>query len=344
MDFDFLVGPDELQLSHQGAAARALSFDGNRDFTDWRERAADKLAELLTLELPVGPADVQQLRETVDDDVVIRALRMQVDADLSIPAYLLHPAGEPLSNRAVLALHGHGEVEASLKVEGVREDYHHHFAHRLAAAGHTVLLPELRGFGALHDLALHRTGASLTYWRWGEPMPFTLLSDGFQRGHNLVGDTVADLLRWERWLADQHGIDQIDAVGISYGGDLALTYPIYSRRVSSIFASGSLGSFEAVFASCGNAPGHCIPGVLKWFDRADIAGLNAPRPITLHYGERDTPGPDNGSAAYNDTAPASVDRLRTIYSAAGAAGAVTLTVSKGLGHEMDLAVLTDWLL
>jgi len=346
MDFDFLVGPDELRLSYQGQAGKlALRFgtDDNTDIAGWRDRATCKLTELLGLDPLVEPGPVQQLRQTVDDDVVIKALRMHVDDTLSVPAYLLHRAGERPSNRAVVALHGHGEVESSLMVNGVTEDYHHHFAYRLAEAGHTVLVPELRGFGALYDLALHRPGAALTYWRWGKAMPYTLLSDAFQRGHTLIGDTVEDLLRWERWLTEHLDIDQIDAVGISFGGDLALTYPIYSHRVRSIFASGSLGSFEPVFATCGNAPGHCIPGVLNWFDRADIAGLNAPRPIALHYGERDTPGPDNGSAAYNETVPASINQLRTIYRAAGAEAAISLTVSKDLGHEMDLAALTNWL-
>src|SRR5579875_1065013 len=239
MDFDFLVGPDELQLSYRGrAGALALSFGAaeNGDIAGWRERAASKLTDLLGLDPHVRPGTVQQLRQIVDGDIVIRALRMQVDDSLSIPAYLLHLVDAPPSNRAVMALHGHGEVEAALRVAGVPEDYHHHFAHHLAEAGHTVLVPELRGFGALHDLAVHRPGAALTYWRWGQPMPYTLLTDAFQRGRTLVGDTVEDLLRWERWLTELPGVDQIDAVGISFGGDLALTYPVYSRRVRSIFA------------------------------------------------------------------------------------------------------------
>jgi hypothetical protein len=62
-----------------------------------------------------------------------------------------------------------------------------------------------------------------------------------------------------------------------YGGDLALTYAVFSTRVCRIFASGTLGSFEPIFSEGRNAPAHCVPGVLEWLDRADIAGLNAPR-------------------------------------------------------------------
>ena len=77
-----------------------------------------------------------------------------------------------------------------------------------------------------------------------------------------------------------------------------------------IFASGTFGSFAPIFARCYNAPAHCIPHVLRWMDRADIAGLNAPRPIALHYGERDPPSKDNYSASYNETVPQALRQLQ----------------------------------
>lgn len=244
---------------------------------------------------------------------------------------------------AVIAIHGHGQVDECLGIPGVREDYHHNFALALARAGHPVLLPELRGFGALDDLAHHRVGESLNYWRWGRHMTYTVLTDAYQHGRTLMGDTIEDLLRWERWLADAYGVSAIDVAGISWGGDLAYTYPVFSSRVRSNFASGTLGSFTAIFARCGNAPAHCIPNVLRWFDRADIAGLNAPRRLAVHYGALDTPGSNNGSASYNETVPDACRRLREIYAAAGAADAVSLHVTEDAGHEMDNGLLLEFL-
>lgn len=110
-----------------------------------------------------------------------------------------------------------------------------------------------------------------------------------------------------------------------------------------LFDGARSGSFEPVFGIAGNAPAHCIPGVLRWLDRADIAGLNAPRPIAIHYGARDIPVPENHSAAYNDTVPVSVSELRAIYAAAGAPGAVELIVSPDLAHEIDMPLITAWL-
>ena len=161
------------------------------------------------------------------------------------------------------------------------------------------------------------------------------MTDGFLHGRTLIGETTADLLRWEAWWASR-GMAELDVAGISYGGDLCLTYPAFSRRVRRVFCSGSFGSFAAIFARCYNAPAHCVPGVLTWMDRADIAGLGAPRPIAFHYGDQDVPASWNNSAAYNETVGPALEQLRAIYREFDAdEDAVSLVVTKDRGHEMD---------
>lgn len=345
MDSSFAVRRSELILRYRHPPApRRMAFGaGALPFAEWRDAAAAVLADLLAVRKPT-PAPVRLLRSATYRDVTVRALVMRVDENLSLPAYLLSPTREPApGGRAVLAIHGHGEVEPCVGLPDAGEDYHHRFALALAQAGHVVLCPELRGFGTLRDLADDLPDESLEYWRWGEHMAYTLVTDGFQHGRTLLGDTVEDLLRWEDWLAGVHAVEHVDVAGISYGADLALTYPVFSSRVRRIFASGGLGSFEPIFSRCRNAPAHCIPGILRWLDRCDIAGLNAPRPIAVHYGELDVPGPGNNSAAYNESVPAAVAELRRIYEAAGAADAVSLVVSLGRGHEMDVDALTSFL-
>jgi pimeloyl-ACP methyl ester carboxylesterase len=205
-----------------------------------------------------------------------------------------------------------------------------------------VLCPELRGFGALMDLADGLEIDRLDYWI-GRYSQFTLVTDGFLTGRTLIGETVEDLLRWEAWLAESYGIEEVDVAGISYGGDLSLIYPVFSDRVRRIFASGTLGSFSVIFQRCYNAPAHCIPGILEWMDRSDIAGLNAPRPLAIHYGELDTPSPTNASASFNETVPKSMEELEDIYAAFGARDAVNLVVTRRRGHEMDITALLDFL-
>jgi dienelactone hydrolase len=337
---DFFIAPSELTLRfHHESGKRRLSFNhfvGSP--REWKVQVREKLAALLGV-ISRSSGQVGLVRELNSQGITIKAVVMEIGERLSVPAYLLIPGSAKNPKRAVMAIHGHGRAEPCV---GAEDDYHHRFALELAKAGHLVLCPELRGFGALMDLAEGLEIDRLDYWI-GRYSQFTLVTDGFLTGRTLIGETVEDLLRWEAWLAESCGVEDIDVAGISYGGDLSLIYPVFSDRVRRIFASGTLGSFSVIFQRCYNAPAHCIPGILEWMDRSDIAGLNAPRPLAIHYGELDTPSPTNASASYNETVPKSMEELRGIYDAFGARGAVSLIVTPGAQHEMDIPALLDFL-
>jgi len=330
---DFFLRPEELTLKfRQAKGERRLSFCNFSGHGEaWKGACREKLAELLGFSKP-SPCRARLFRSLEYESVTIEAWVMEIGKSLSIPAYLLLPKSASNQGRGVMAIHGHGEAESCV---GLREDYHHAFALKLAKAGHIVLCPALRGFGALGDMAFGVEDRCLDYWKSVRGRQFTLISDAFLYGQTLIGQTIEDLLRWEMWLSGIQGIKTVDVVGISYGGDLALTYPVFSENVRKIYASGSLGSFSVIFSRCYNAPAHCIPGILDWMDRSDIAGLNAPRPIRLHYGEKDTPGPRNNSASYNETVEPSLSELRAIYKAFDAEERISLSVTPGKWHEMN---------
>jgi dienelactone hydrolase len=343
IDEQFFVRPDELTLRClQKPGRRQLSFANYKGTPEeWRKACRDKLVELLGYESP-APGTARRVRAIEHGGVTIEAWVMKVNEDLSTPAYLLIPKSGGRRGHAIMAVHGHGHAEPCV---GWRDDYHHQFALRLAQAGHLVLCPELRGFGALADMAASDENHWLDYWGGERGGQFTLVTDGFLYGKTVIGQTVEDLIRWEDWLAETKGVKSVDTAGISYGGDLVITYPAFSKRVNKIYTSGSMGSFAPIFARCYNAPAHCIPGVLQWMDRSDIAGLSAPRPIRLHYGELDTPGLHNASASYNETVEPALAELRAIYRAFGAEKQVSMHVTPQRRHEFDnddlLAFLAD---
>jgi hypothetical protein len=336
----FLITKSELSLKYSHAPALcSLSFQKtNLPPELWKKMAKEKLKEILKISEKIDSGDVKELRKMEFQGITIHALVMTIEENLSIPAYLLTPDPHKSQKSAVLAIHGHGSVEPTI---GLVDDYHHFYALELAKDGHLVLAPELRGFSTLNDLAEQTDINRLDYWI-GRYSQFTLVTDGFLYGNSLIGETVEDLLRWEEWLAETFDVQEIDVAGISYGGDLATIYPVFSGRIRKIFASGTLGSFSVIFLRCYNAPAHCIPGILEWMDRSDIAGLNAPRPIVLHYGELDTPSPTNASASYNETVPRSLKELTNIYKAFGAEDAVRLIVTPGKFHEMDIPRLLEF--
>lgn len=336
----FLITKQELTLEYGHAPGkRRLSF-GKTQLSpeEWKRETRAKLAQLLKVREP-EPREVSEKRQTEYQGVVIRALVMKVSENLTIPAYLLAPADRAPDKSTVMAIHGHGSVEPCI---GLRDDYHHLFALELAKDGHLVLAPELRGFSTLSDPAYGIEINRLDYWIGGYSQ-FTLVTDAFLYGDSVIGQTVMDLLCWEEWLCSHYDAGELDVTGISYGGDLAIIYPAFSHRVRKIFASGTMGSFSVIFQRCYNAPAHCIPNILQWMDRSDIAGLSAPRPIVVHFGELDTPSPTNASASYNETVPRSMEELRAIYRAFGAEEVVTLLVSPGSHHEMDIPALLKFL-
>jgi dienelactone hydrolase len=338
VDEKFFVRREELTLRClQKPGRRALSFANcQAGAKAWRQACRKKLTELLAYTAPV-PRNPRRLRTIEHEGVTIEAWVMQVDENLSMPAYLLTPESGASGEHAVMAIHGHGAAEPCV---GLRDDYHHMFALRTAQAGYLVLCPELRGFSALADMAYSDEGHWLDYWGGRRGGQFTLVTDAFLYGRTLIGQTIEDLVRWEDWLARTKGVKAFDSVGISYGGDLAIMYPALSKRVRSIYTSGSMGSFAPIFARCYNAPAHCVPDVLQWMDRSDVAGLSAPRPIRLHYGELDTPGPRNASASYNETVKPALEELRAIYRAFGAEDQVSMRVTPNRWHEMENE---DWL-
>jgi dienelactone hydrolase len=334
----FLIKKDELNLRFKYPdPERKISYKNYKgDYNSWKNEVLQKFTEIIAYE-PPGEKKVTGLRSIVDNGITYHALVMEASPRLSIPAYLLIPGGK--IKGAVMAVHGHGMVEP---VIGTADDYHHRYAFELAKEGYMVLCPELRGFSTLGDLSDDIELDNLDYWVI-HGRQFTLVTEGFQHGKTLIGETIADLVAWENWWAKAYHVESFDVAGISYGGDLVLYYPVFSKRVNKIFSSGSLGSFNGIFATCYNAPAHCIPGILEWMDRSDIAGLNAPRPIMLHYGELDTPGPDNHSASYNNTVEPAINELKEIYAHEGAEKKVCLKVTPNSYHEMDNELLKSFL-
>jgi len=335
-----LIPKEDLTLKYAfDLPKKSYAYEASENPQEWQERCREKLKQLIVCDFNFDKREVKVHHTTNMDFGVVHSLIMQVSDNLSIPAYLFIPH-EIKSEVAVIAVQGHGYVTGVL---GITDDYHHGFGRELCRAGHVVLVPEIRGFGDIVDLSAHDEGRRLVYYNWGELMAFPLVTDAFLKGYTLIGDTVQDLYAWGTYLCEYTNQQNYAIAGISYGGDLALILAALDNRVEKTFASGTLGSMTTIFEKCYNAPAHCIPSILKYMDRQEIASCIAPRSLCVHYGELDVPSPENSSAAYNETAMPAYTGVENFFGVLNAKDKLQLVISPNMNHEMDNTALITYL-
>jgi len=94
--------------------------------------------------------------------------------------------------------------------------------------------------------------------------------------------------------ADRFDPARLAVMGISGGGTVALYTAALDDRVKVAVLSGSFCTFrDSIFGRS-----HCIdnyvPGILRWFEAADLAGLVAPRALFCESGTEDDIFPEPG--------------------------------------------------
>ncbi|MCL2814857.1 MAG: family 43 glycosylhydrolase [Oscillospiraceae bacterium] len=337
---EILIPKEDLVLKYSYKTPEKLyGYKKSDNPSEWQAKCREKLKELIAGDFDFAERTVETHHTTAMDFGTVHSLIMHVDESLSIPAYLLIPEVVK-SEIPVIAIQGHGYVKGVL---GIHDDYHHAFGVELCKAGFVVLVPEIRGFGDLVNLSAHVDGGRLIYYNWGELMAYTLVTDAFQKGYTLIGDTIQDLYAWASYICEYTEQQSYSVAGISYGGDLALILSALDERADKTFASGTLGSMSPIFERCYNAPAHCVPHILKYMDRQEIASCIAPRSLCAHYGELDVPSPENCSASFNETAIPAYNGVKRFYGILGAANKVQLAISPDMKHEMDNSALIDYL-
>jgi dipeptidyl aminopeptidase/acylaminoacyl peptidase len=274
------------------------------DIDAWRARTRTRLdARLGSHPAPV-PLDLETTEEVDRGDYARTRIVFDVEATMSVPAYLLvpHARRDTAPGPAVLAVHGHGPGKArvcGIERGGEGDDY----AHALASLGYVVLAPDLRGFGERSE--------------W---MP----AGNYHCDWDLVCATMAGVVPLERNLWDlARSLDvlcahpfvdpaRVAVAGLSYGGTCALFLAALDARVRVAVVSGYLSSWRAAHAVPWNMCGsQVLPDQLGEIEHVDIAALIAPRPLLVESGTQDGIFP---------VAPArqTVDRLRAVYARLGA--------------------------
>lgn len=294
-------------------AFRAQSRD---EAEGWQTRARTALAATLGFQESL-PVDLNpQLIERVDrGDFVREKILLHTAPDVEMPVYLLLPKGSDKSRATVLAFAGHGY--GAKDIVGLWEDgserenpdgYHADFAIALCRRGFAVAAPEIACFGERQSDFSYLTNGQ------GAPTSCTHAAMlAFHLGGSVAGMRVRDARRLVDYLESRPECDttRLGAMGISGGGMHTLFSTAIDTRIRAAVISGYFSTFQHSILAMSHCACNFVPGLAKFGEMYDLAGLLAPRPLLVEAGTHDPIFPI-------DAVQASVERAQAVYAVFGA--------------------------
>ena len=294
----------------------------------WRTRTRRALAATIGWqEAARGPVRAKLVERVDRGDHLREKFILRVTPTTDLPVYLLLPKGVARPP-VVLAYHGHGygvKDAVGLWEDGSErttpDGYHRDFAVALCQRGFAVAAPEIACFG--ERLNHHANpGLAPTSCHHSATLAMHL-------GGTVLGLRVLEARRLVDWLGGRRDLDagRLGAMGISGGGMLTLFHAALDERVRAAVVSGYLCDWRASILGVNPCTCNFVPGLGRFGDAADVAGLIAPRPLLAESGERDDIFP------IADVRRA-MARTRRIYARSGAGGAASLAAFPGR-HRID---------
>lgn len=215
----------------------------------------------------------------------------------------------------VILIHGHGSSAEDALREGSKLKA---VGLRLAQAGFVVLVPELRGFGRFRLLDL------------GHKLDLRGKAEG-QFLREVMADSFSCL---EFAKMNFPNRNRLSIVGHSLGGYIALHIAALSSDVDGAVISGIFLPY-----ACLNTDYHheCqrFRGIVGFAEVFDIAGLIAPRPLLIHFGEQDK--------FYTPVVQDILSKAKKIYTGLDHINALKVHVTPNIKHELDVDVTLAFL-
>ncbi|MBK8011548.1 MAG: alpha/beta fold hydrolase [Deltaproteobacteria bacterium] len=302
------------------ANAEVLSCNDEADEADEADERSARLLLLRQLLEPTGPLDPEI---SISSSVITPAhlhedtLRYRVGDGAMARALLLRPT-TPGPHPAVLLIHGHdGRAE---ELTRVRDTYHRALGVHLAAAGFVVLAPDVRSFGAFKIEGQGHNQYARNVRAAGDVYARLAINDARVAFHVLQGVEGVDP-------------DRIGIAGLSLGGFVALVAAAAEPEIRAVVVSGLFLDWNTYFSPQHHFCQHFV-ALLALGSSVALAADILPRPLQIHWGERDSfAGP--GGGLRNTEALVELARER------GLPG-LEVFVSKRSGHAFDPLAQLDF--
>jgi dienelactone hydrolase len=297
----------------------AMRYNGKEPFADWQARSAAKLQELLGL--PFQKCDDRltvQYKEKREGFTEIR-FHFQSEDGYFVPCHLWIPEGKAEPIPVVICLQGHSKgMHISLgrpkypgdedSIKGGDRD----FAVRTVKEGYCALTIEQRNFG---ECGGTEKGPDC----YNSSMTALLI------GRTTIGERVWDVQRAIDVLEKhfpQVDTQKIVCMGNSGGGTAAFYAACLERRIRYAMPSCAICTYEDSIAAMHHCSCNYVPGIRKYFEMGDLAGLIAPRYLVVVAGKDDPIFPLNGVQK-------SFDLVKSLYHAANVEERCKLVIGNG---------------
>jgi dienelactone hydrolase len=274
-------------------ASRAMAFQASTsvEAEGWQHNLRAKLVELLG-DFPGERCELlPRVTETREFPTYTReTVLFQSRPNMTVLGYLLLPKDFEAPGPTILCLHGHGRGVDD--IVGIQEDgtmrteygeYQNDFALQCVDRGYAALAIEQFGFGHRRDEAACQRGGGNSSCQPSSGAAFLL-------GQTMIGWRVYDAMRSLDYLSTRPEIDmnRIGVMGISGGGTTTFYSAAIDERFKVAVVSGYFNTFRDSILSINHCIDNYIPGVLKYAEMYDIAGLIAPRAMFVESGTEDT--------------------------------------------------------
>jgi dienelactone hydrolase len=132
-------------------------------------------------------------------------------------------------------------------------------------------------------------------------------------GETMIGWRVYDVMRTVDWIETRKELDskRVGLMGISGGGTVTTFGAALEPRIKVALISGYLNTFKDSIVAMSHCIDNYVPGILKYCEMYDVAGLIAPRPLFVESGDKDNIFPVAASRE-------SFVRVKKVYEAMGA--------------------------
>lgn len=320
-----VIYPDTDYLRHAAQTVGEFRYADVMKHSRWENAARAGLIRQLgiaeKLAAPRVPLAPKIIWTRKDPNGTITKLQLQSEKDYVMPVYLCLPNGKgPFPVWICVQGHGTGmhasisvkwQDEKSFKYDGGDRD----FALQCLEKGYAALCIEQRAFGEKSTLSNHHPNCSQQGLH------------ALMFGETLVGNRVFDIDRGIDFIYSRADLrkDKIGVVGNSGGGTASLYSGAILKRLTHVMPSSCFSTFRNSIL----AIPHCLcnywPGMLKWGEMGDLAGLCAPKYLVIVNGVKDNIFPI-------EHAKAEFERTRKIYQAAGVPDRCRMVIG-GEGHR-----------